>query len=173
MTLSKTLPLLACLCVAATGCNADTTAETGTTANAASAQAEAPVAAPAEAERMAAPADDAEVIASVDENLRNTIGLAGVMTAMVEACGLGNAAQSREALANVQREMAPQGLSAAQVAAVFNAAYAGAKAKAAQVDAAEKERDCQGLRQMADPETARKVERALGDAEEALKQMPH
>ncbi len=170
MNPSKTLPLLACLCFAMTACNADDAAGVAAAAPATEA---ATAAASAEAAQAAPGADSVELVASVDEGHRNTIGLAGVMTAMVEACGLATAAQSREALANVQREMAAQGLSAAQVEAVFNAAYYEGKAKAAEVDAAEKERSCQGLRQMGDPETLKRIERAGAEAEAALKQMQH
>lgn len=178
MNLSKTLPSLSCLVLAMAACsaapqNADAT-DAAVAPAAESAAASAPAAPPADVadEAPAAEAADvADVMEAVGETHRNTIAMAGVMTAMVESCGLGNASQSREALANLQREMAGQGLSAAQVAAVFNAAYEEGKAKAAQADPARRQRDCASLRQMADPETVKQIERASAEAEAALKQM--
>lgn len=158
--------------IALAACNASTSSSEPATV----AQPEADTATALEAQDPAAaspePATPLE-ITSVEQlqDPRTMVQMAASMSAMVEACGLGKPADRGQTIANLKRELGPKGMGAAQVEREFNATLTAVQAEATKIDPARMQRDCDGLRQLTDPETVRKLEQAAAEMEAWAKKM--
>ena len=126
--------------------------------------------APVTSEATVAEGGDGELPATDEEatpgkiSKRDAISMGVAMTAVGELCGVGNALERKAALAAMKAQ--PGGPSAAEVDMIYAAAIQQGKAQQAQ-DPAEFEKNCVGMRKMADPAEVKKMEQALKELEAA------
>lgn len=158
--------------IALAACNANNESNDST----ASAQPEASTIAADEVHDQAAPSSEPSAPLEINsleqlQDPRTVVQLAASMSAMAEACGVGKPADRSQTVANLQRELGPKGMGAAQVEREFNATLTAMQAEAAKIDPARMQRDCEGLRQLTDPETVRKMEQAAAEMEAWAKKM--
>lgn len=130
-----------------------------------------------EAAAAVVPADAQEAVGTEDDSasaptFKKSDGykLGAAMTAMTVVCGVAKPAEAEAGLARMKVEAAVNGVSAAEIEALYRSALAQGEAAKVQ-NPAKFEEECAGLRKMADPAEVKKMEQAAKELEAWAKKM--
>lgn len=164
MRLNKMALALSMAMVVMCGCKKEAAAQDAATPEAAAAAA----AAPADAQEAVGTEDDSASAPTFKKSDGYKLGAA--MTAMTVVCGVAKPAEAEAGLARMKVEAAVNGVSAAEIEALYRSALAQGEAAKVQ-NPAKFEEECAGLRKMADPAEVKKMEQAAKELEAWAKKM--